>query len=87
MRKRFTVPQIIKVLKESETGIDIQELCRKQGISRQTYYRWKSLYGGMEASEAERLKELEDENRKLKKLLAERDLEVDALKDVLSKKW
>lgn len=87
MRKRFTVPQIIKILKESETIQDVQELCRRQGISRQTFYRWKSLYGGMEVSEAERLKELEDENRKLKKLLAERDLEVDALKGVLSKKW
>ncbi len=85
MKKRYTVPQIIRILKQGEGGVDVKTLCREKGIRRQTYYRWKSVYGGLEVAEAERLIELEDENHRLKKLLAERDLQVEVLKDVLSR--
>ena len=86
-RSRFTEEQIIGVLKEHELGAKTADLCRKHGISEQTFYNWKSKYGGMDVSEARRLKALEDENRKLKKLLAESMLDNAALKDLLSKKW
>ena len=86
-RKRFTEEQIIGVLKEHELGAKTADLCRKHGISEATFYNWKSKYGGMDVSEARRLKALEDENRKLKKLLAESMLDNAALKDLLSKKW
>jgi putative transposase len=84
-RKRFTEEQIIGMLKEVEAGLPVKELVRKHGISEQTYYRWKAKYGGMDSSEAKRLKQLEDENRKLKHVVAELTLDNRALKDVLSK--
>ena len=87
MRKsQFTEEQIIGVLKEQEAGLAAAELCRKHGISQQTLYRWKAKYGGLEVSEARRLRELEEENRQLKHALAESMLDVRALKAVLSKK-
>ncbi len=86
-RSRFTEEQIIGVLKEHELGAKTADLCRKHGISEATFYNWKSKFGGMDVSEARRLKALEDENRKLKKLLAESMLDNAALKDLLSKKW
>jgi len=86
-RARFTEEQIIGVLKEHEAGAKTADLCRKHGISEATFYNWKSKFGGMDVSEAKRLKALEDENHKLKKLLAESMLDNAALKDLLSKKW
>ncbi|GAA7766061.1 transposase [Herbaspirillum sp. RU 5E] len=87
MKKRFTEEQIIGVLKEAEAGMKVAEVCRKHGISDATYYNWKSKFGGMTVSEAQRLKALEAENAKLKKLLAESLLDNAALKDVLGRKW
>lgn len=85
MKKRFTEDQIIRVLKESEVGSSTQDLCRKHGISPGTFYNWKAKFGGMEISEAKRLRQLEVENTKLKRLLAEAELEKMMLKDLLSK--
>ena len=86
MRKsRFNEAQIIGVLREQEGGAMTAEVCRRHGISEQTFYRWKAKYGGMGPSDAQRLKSLEDENRRLKKLLAESLLDVSALKDILAK--
>lgn len=84
-KSRFTEAQMIGVLREQETGGKTGEVCRRHGISEQTFYRWKAKYGGMEVSDAQRLKTLEDENRRLKKLLAESMLDVSALKDLLGK--
>lgn len=86
-RKRHTEEQIIKILKEAETGVPTADIVRQHGISEQTFYRWKSRYGGMEISEAKRLKELEEENRRLKRLVADQALDIQMLKDVNSKKW
>lgn len=86
-RSRFTEEQIIAVLKEHELGAKTADLCRKHGISEATFYSWKSKFGGMDVSEARRLKVLEGENAKLKKLLADTMLDNAALKDPLSKKW
>ena len=86
-RKRFTEEQIIGVLKEHELGAKSSDLCRKHGISEATFYNWKSKYGGMDISEARRLKALETENAKLKRLLADAMLDNAALKELLSKKW
>ena len=86
-RSRFTEEQIIGVLKEHEAGMKTADLCRKHGISEATFYNWKAKFGGLEVSEAKRLKALEDENAKLKKLLAESMLNEAALKDLLTKKW
>lgn len=86
-RKRFTEEQIIGVLKDQDAGGKVREIIRRHGISEQTFYRWKSKYGGMEVSEAKKLKELEAENRKLKQLLAEAHLDNAALKELLSKNW
>ena len=87
MKKRFTEEQIVKILQEAERAQTDQEVIRKHNISDTTFYRWKKLYGGMGVSEVKRLKELEAENAKLKKLLAEQILVNDALKDVVEKKW
>jgi putative transposase len=86
-RIRFTEEQIIAVLREHEAGANTAELARKHGISEAILYNWKSKYGGMDVSEAKRLRMLEDENRKLKKLLAESMLDNAALKELLAKKW
>ena len=86
-RSRFTEEQIIGILKEQETGQTTVEVFRRHGISDATFYKWKAKYGGLEVSEARRLKALEDENAKLKKLLAEAMLDNAMLKDVASKKW
>lgn len=87
MKKRFTEEQIIGVLKEADAGVKVAELCRKHGISDGTFYNWKAKFGGMTVSEAQRLKELEAENGKLKRLLAEAMLDNAALKDVVGRKW
>jgi putative transposase len=84
-RSRFTEDQIIGVLKEHQAGIPTAELCRKHGISDATFYNWRSRYGGLEVSDARRLKSLEDENRRLKKLLAESMLDIATLKEALGK--
>lgn len=87
-RSRFSEEQIIGILKEAEAGEKpAVAVCRQHGISEQTFYRWKSKYGGMEVSEAKRLKALEDENSRLKKLLADAMLDNALLKEVLEKKW
>jgi putative transposase len=85
--KRFKEEQIIGILKEAETGMPVPDLLRKHGISQGTFYRWKAKYGGLEISEAQRLKALEDENRRLKRLVADQALDIQILKDVNSKKW
>jgi putative transposase len=86
MRKsRFTETQIVKILKSVEAGRPVKEVCREHGISDATYYNWKSKFGGMEASDVKRLKELEEENRKLKQLFADLSLENHALKDLIEK--
>ena len=84
-RSRFTQEQVIAVLKEHQAGAAVADLCRKHGISDATFYTWRSKYGGMEVSDAKRLKTLEEENIKLKKLLAESMLDVSTLKDLLAK--
>jgi putative transposase len=86
-RSRFTEEQIIAVLKEAEAGQAVKDLCRKHAVSEQTFYRWKTKYGGMEVNEARRLRELEEENRKLKHIVAEQALDIRALKAVVEKKW
>lgn len=87
MKKRFTEEQIIGFLREAETGIPFAELCRKHAFSEASYYLWRSKFGGMNVSEAKRLKELEAENARLKKLLAETLLENEITKEALRKKW
>src|SRR3989442_7736332 len=84
---RHSEEQIIAILKQGEAGLTTAELCRQHGSSEQTYYRWKAKYGGMDSGEAKRLKQLEEENRKLKHVVAELTLDNRALKDVLSKNW
>lgn len=86
-RSKFTEEQIIGILREQEAGAKTAELCRRHGISSATFYAWKAKFGGMEVSDAKRLKVLEDENARLKRLLAESLLDQAALKDLLSRKW
>ena len=85
-KRRFTEQQIIRVLKQVEGGRSVQDVCREYGVSQATYYNWKAKYGGMEASDIKRLKELEAENRRLKQMYANLSLENEALKDILEKK-
>ena len=87
MKKRYTDQQIVYTLKQVETGTSVNEVIRKMGISEQTFYNWKKKYGGMEVSEMRRLRALEEENRQLKKLVADLSLDKHMLQDVLSKKF
>lgn len=86
-RSRFSEEQIIAILKEQEAGVPVSELCRKHGVSDGSIYKWKARFGGMDVSEAKRLRALEDENAKLKRMLADAMLDNVALKDLLGKKW
>lgn len=86
-KSRFTEEQIVAILKEHDAGVRGEDFARMHGVSRNTIYNWKKKYGGLEVSDAKRLRELEDENRRLKKMVAEQALDIDALKSVLSKKW
>jgi len=86
-RSRFSEEQIIAILKEQESGMATVEVCRRHGISSATFYKWKAKFGGLEVSEARRLRALEDENARLKKMLAEAMLDNAVLKDLASKKW
>ena len=85
-RSRFTETQIVAILKEADAGMQVKEICRKHGISDATYYNWKSKYGGMEASDLKRLKELEREHSKLKRMYADLAMENRAMKDLIEKK-
>jgi putative transposase len=85
--KRFKDEQIIRILQEAETGITVAEICRKYNCSEQSFYRWKSKFGGMDVSEVKRLKDLEHENGELKKMVAEQALDIRMLKDINSRKW
>lgn len=87
MKKRFTEEQIIQVLEEAKKGLKVEELCRKYGISQPTYYNWKSKFDGMTVSDAKKLRNLEAENSKLKRLVADLSLDNVALKDALTRKW
>ena len=83
---RFTESQIVSILQEADAGMPVKELCRKHGISSATFYKWKARYGGLGASELKRIKELEAENAKLKRMYADKAMEADALKDLIEKK-
>jgi putative transposase len=85
--KRFKEEQIIRLLQEAESGLAIADVCRKHNCSEQSFYRWKAKYGGLQVSEAKRLKELERENVELKKIVADQTLDIRMLKDVNSRKW
>lgn len=87
MKKRFTDNQIIQILKEAETGIPVSELCRKHGMSDASFYKWRAKYGGMDASLMRRMKELEEENRRLKKMYAEEKLKAEIITEAIEKKW
>ena len=86
-RSRFSEEQIIAILKESEAGTPTADLIRRHGVSRNTLYNWRKKYGGLEVNQARRLKQLEEENRRLKRIVADQQLDIVALKDVVSKKW
>ena len=85
-RKKFTEHQIVKILKEAEAGVPIEDLCRQHGFSKSSFYKWRAKYSGMDASSLKRLKELEEENRKLKQMYADLSLEHKVLKDIVEKK-
>ena len=87
MKKRYSEEQIIKILKEAESGVKTEELCRQHGISPSTFYLWKAKFGGMEVSDAKKLRALEEENRRLKQIVADQALDNQALRTVLAKKW
>jgi putative transposase len=87
MKKRYTEEQIVQILKEGETGGKISDVCRRYGVSEGTYFRWKSKYSGIGVPEVRRMRELESENGRLKRIVAERDLEIDAMKEILKKNW
>lgn len=86
-RKRHTEEQIIAVLKEAQAGVSTPELCRKHGISDATFYKWRAKYSGMEVNEVKKLRQLEDENRRLKQMVAEQALDIQALKAITAKNW
>lgn len=86
-KSRYTEEQIVKILREGDSGIKVDDLCRKYGMSDSTYYNWKSKYQGMTESELRRLKELEEENRRLKEIIAEQSLDIKCLKDINKKKF
>ena len=86
-KRRFKEEQIVRILKEAESGVPTKDLCRKYSVSDATFYNWRKKYGGLEVNEAKRLRALEEENKRLKKVLAETILENAAIKDVLGKKW
>ena len=85
--KRYSEEQIIKVLREAEAGMTVAEVCRKHGVSEWSFYRWRQKYGGMNISEAKRLRALEEENGRLKKIVAQQALDIDMLRDINSKNW
>lgn len=85
-KSKFSESQIVKILKEAESGVPVPDLCRQHGFSKSTFYKWRAKYGGLEASDLKRLKELEEENRKLKEMYAEISLEHKVLKDIIEKK-
>ena len=88
MKKRYSEEQIIRILRQAEEpAATARGVCREHGVSEQTFYRWRRKYGGLEVREVARLRELERENKRLKKLVAERDLEIEAMKEVVAKKW
>jgi putative transposase len=86
-KSKFSEEQIIRALKEVDAGAKTADVCRRLGVTEQTFYRWKSKFGGMDVSDAKRLKQLEDENRRLKQMVADQALDLQAVKLVLSKKW
>ena len=86
-RSRFSEQQIIAILQEAESGVKVADICRHHGVGQSTFFKWKSKYGGLEVSELKRIKDLEEENRKLKRMYADLSLEHHALKEVTSKKW
>lgn len=86
-RKRYTEEQIIGILREAETGKAVAEICREHGVSEYSFYRWRKKFGGMEISEAKRLRLLEAENARLKRIVAQQAMDIDALKELASKKW
>ena len=86
-RKQYTEEQIIAILKEAEAGAPVADVIRRHGIAEGTYYRWKAKYGGMDVSDSKRLKHMEEENRRLKRIVADQALDIQMLKDVASKKW
>jgi putative transposase len=86
-RSKFTDEQIVAIVKEGEAGRKVADVCRTHGMTAQTYYRWKAKYGGLELSDVQRLRQLEDENRRLKQIVAEQTLDLQAMRAVVAKKW
>ena len=86
-RSRFSEEQIVRILKAAEAGVSAEELCREHGVSRATFYNWRKKFGGLEVDDAKRLKSIEDENRRLKRMVADLSLDKQMLQDVISRKW